>query len=51
MDNWYTGIALATTLMKDGISLSGTIRNNRLKKNWKILIDNDLKKNGRALMK
>ena len=51
MDNWYTGIALATTLMKDGISLSGTIRNNRLKKNCKILIDNDLKKNGRALMK
>lgn len=51
MDNWYTGIALATTLMKDGISLSRTISNNRLKKNCKILIDNDLKKNGRALMK
>ena len=47
MDNWYTGIALAATLMKDGISLSGTIKNNRLT-NCKMLNDNDLKKNGRG---
>lgn len=30
VDNWYTAMALATTLMKDGNSLSGTIMNNRL---------------------
>ena len=30
VDNWYTGIPLATIMMKDGILLSGTIGANRL---------------------
>ena len=31
IDNWYTGIPLATTLMEQGIGLVGTVRVNRLK--------------------
>ena len=31
IDNWYTGIALATTVMEQGIGLVGTVRVNWLK--------------------
>ena len=31
IDNWYTGIPLATTLMEQGIGLVGTVRVNWLK--------------------
>ena len=47
MDNWYTGTALAAALMKDDISLSGFIRNNRLTSS-KMRNNNDLKKNSRG---
>ena len=31
IDNWYTGVPLATTLMKQGIGMVGTVRANRLR--------------------
>ena len=31
IENWYTGIPLATTLMEQGIGLVGTVRVNWLK--------------------
>ena len=45
--NWYTGTALATTLMKGDVSLSGIIRNNRIT-NCEMPKYNDLKKIGRG---
>ena len=43
IDNWYTGVPLATSLMIQGIALAGTVRANRLR-NCLIPSHKDLKK-------
>ena len=47
IDNWYTGVPLATTLMNQGIALVGTVRANRLR-NCTMPPDKDMKKEGRG---
>ena len=47
IDNWYTGVPLAATLMNQGIALVGTVRANRLR-NCTMPLDKDMKKEGRG---
>ena len=42
IDNWYTGVPLATTPMNQGIALVGTVRANRLR-NCTMPLDKDMK--------
>ena len=47
IDNWYTGVPLATTLINQGIALVGTVCANRLR-NCTMPLEKDMKKEGRG---
>ncbi|XP_065677314.1 uncharacterized protein LOC136092720 [Hydra vulgaris] len=49
IDNWYTNVKLATTLLNQGIALVGTVQPNRFT-NCKMSTDKDMKKNERGLV-
>ena len=46
IDNWYTGVPLATTLMKQGIGMVGTVRANKLR-NCQLPSNKTLRQKGR----
>ena len=47
IDNWYIGVPLATTLMKQGIGMVGTVPANRLR-NCPLSSDKTLRQKGRG---
>ena len=47
IDNWYTGVPLATTLMKQGIGMVGTVRANKLR-NCQLPSNKTLRQKGRG---
>ena len=47
INNWYTGVPLATTLMNQGIAMVGTVCPNRLR-NCQLCSDKSLREKGRG---
>ena len=50
IDNWYTDVKLATTLLNQGIALVGTVCPNRIT-DCKMSTDKDMKNKGRGSAK
>ena len=47
IDNWYTGVKLATRLLNQGIALVGTVHPNRIT-DCEMSTDKDMKNKGRG---